>query len=65
VLLLSFPSSVHMPANSTLPMIDYYDSGDPYNVDIDTFDCCILYMLLAVLLFLLFYLNGGYTDQIF
>jgi hypothetical protein len=63
--LLSLPSGIHMPVNSTLPMVGYYNSGDPYNVDIDTFNHCILHMLLAVLLFLLFYPSGGYTDQIF
>jgi hypothetical protein len=62
VLLLSLPSGIHMPVNSTLPMVGYYDSGDPYNVNIDTFDCYILHMLLVVLLFLLFCPNGGYTD---
>jgi hypothetical protein len=46
-------------------MVGYYDSGDPYNIDIDTFDCCILHVLLVVLLFLLFYPGGGYTNQIF
>jgi hypothetical protein len=65
VLLLSLPNGIYMPVNSTLPMVGYYNSGDPYNVNIDTFDYCILYVLLAVLLFLLFYPNGGYTDQIF
>jgi hypothetical protein len=65
VLLLSLPSGVHMPVNSTLPMVGYYDSGDPHNVDIDIFNCCILHILLVVLLFLLFYPGGGYTDQIF
>jgi hypothetical protein len=65
MLLLSLPSGVHMPANSTLPMVGYYDSGDPYNVNIDIFDCCILHVLLVVLLFLLFCPSGGYTNQIF
>jgi hypothetical protein len=64
-LLLSLPSGVHMPVNSTLPMVGYYDSGDPHNVDIDIFDRCILHASLAVLLFLLFCPGGGYTDQIF
>jgi hypothetical protein len=63
--LLSLPSGIYMPVNSTLPMVGYYDSSDPYNVDIDTFDYCILYILLVVPLFLLFYLSGGYIDQIF
>jgi hypothetical protein len=62
MLLLSLPSGVHMPVNSTLPMVGYYDSGNPYNVNIDTFDHCILYVLLAVPLFLLFYFGRGYTD---
>jgi hypothetical protein len=65
MLLLSLPSDIHMPINSTLPMVGYYDSGDPYNVNIDTFDHYILYMLLVVPLFLLFYPSGGYTNQIF
>jgi hypothetical protein len=54
-----------MPVNSTLPIVGYYDSGDPYNVDIDIFDYCILHVLLVVLLFLLFCPGRGYTDQIF
>jgi hypothetical protein len=58
----SLPNGVHMPVNSILPMVGYYDSGDPYNVSIDTFNYCILCILLAVLLFLLFYSGGGYTD---
>jgi hypothetical protein len=65
VLLLSLPSGVHMPVNSILPMVGYYDSGDPHNVNIDIFDHCILHTLLAVLLFLLFCPGRGYTDQIF
>jgi hypothetical protein len=62
VLLLSLPSGIYMPINSTLPMVGYYDSGDSYNVDIDTFDCCILYVSLVVPLFLLFCFGRGYTD---
>jgi hypothetical protein len=65
VLLLSLPSGIHMPVNSILPIVGYYDSGDPYNVNIDTFNYYILHVLLAVLLFLLFCPSGGYTDQIF
>jgi hypothetical protein len=65
MLLLSLLSGIHMPANSILPMVGYYNSGDPYNINIDTFDHCILHMLLVVLLFLLFYPSRGYTDQIF
>jgi hypothetical protein len=65
MLSLSLSNGVYMPMNSTLPMVGYYDSGNPYNVGIDTFDHCILYTLLAVLLFLLFYSSGGYTNQIF
>jgi hypothetical protein len=65
ILLLSFLSGIHIPVNSILPMVGYYDSSDPYNVDIDTFDYYILHMLLAVLLFLLFYPGRGYTNQIF
>jgi hypothetical protein len=65
MLLLSLPSGIHMPVNSILPMVGYYDSSDPHNVNIDTFDHCILHVLLVVLLFLLFYPGGGYTDQIF
>jgi hypothetical protein len=65
VLLLSLPSGIHMPMNSTLPMVGYYNSGNPHNVDIDTFDHCILHTLLVVPLFLLFCPSGGYTDQIF
>jgi hypothetical protein len=65
ILLLSLPSGIHMPANSTLPMVGYYNSDNPYNVDIDTFDHYILYILLVVPLFLLFYPSRGYTDQIF
>jgi hypothetical protein len=62
MLLLSLPSGIHMPMNSILPMVGYYNSGDPHNINIDTFDCCILHVLLAVLLFLLFCFGGGYTD---
>jgi hypothetical protein len=62
MLLLSLPSGIHMPANNILPMVGYYNSGDPYNVNIDTFDYYILYVLLAVPLFLLFYFSGGYTN---
>jgi hypothetical protein len=62
MLLLSLLSSIHMPVNNTLPMVGYYNSGDPYNVDIDTFDCCILHVLLVVPLFLLFCFSGGYTN---
>jgi hypothetical protein len=62
MLLLSLPSGIHMPANSILPMVGYYNSGDPYNIDIDTFDYCILHILLAVPLFLLFCFGGGYTN---
>jgi hypothetical protein len=62
MLLLSLPSGIHMPINSILPMVGYYNSDDPYNVNIDTFDYCILYMLLVVPLFLLFYFGGGYTN---
>jgi hypothetical protein len=65
VLLLSLPSGIHMPVNSTLPMVGYYDSSDPYNVNIDTFNHYILHVLLVVLLFLLFCPSRGYTDQIF
>jgi hypothetical protein len=65
MLLLSLPSGVHMPANSILPMVGYYDSGDPHNVNTDIFNHCILHVLLVVLPFLLFYPGGGYTDQIF
>jgi hypothetical protein len=65
MLLLSLPNSVHMPVNNTLPMVGYYDSGNPYNINIDTFDCYILHVSLVVPLFLLFYPSGGYTNQIF
>jgi hypothetical protein len=65
VLLLSLPSGIYMPVNSILPIVGYYDSGDPYNVNIDTFNYCILYVSLVVPLFLLFYPGGGYTNQIF
>jgi hypothetical protein len=65
MLLLSLPSGIYMPMNSILPMVGYYDSGDPHNINIDTFNCCILYVLLVVLLFLLFCPGGGYTNQIF
>jgi hypothetical protein len=65
MLLLSLPSGIHMPANSTLPMVGYYDSVDPHNINIDTFDYCILYVSLVVLLFLLFCPDRGYTNQIF
>jgi hypothetical protein len=65
VLLLSLPSGIHMPVNSILPIVGYYNSGNPYNVNIDTFDHCILYMLLVVPLFLLFCPSGGYINQIF
>jgi hypothetical protein len=63
--LLSLPSGIYMPVNSTLPMVGYYDSSDPYNVNIDTFNYYILYILLVVPLFLLFCPSGGYTNQIF
>jgi hypothetical protein len=62
VLLLSLPSGIHMPVNSILPMVGYYNSGDPYNINIDTFNCYILHALLVVPLFLLFCFGGGYTD---
>jgi hypothetical protein len=62
MLSLSLPSSIYMPINSILPMVGYYDSGDPHNINIDTFNHCILHMLLVVLLFLLFYSGGGYTN---
>jgi hypothetical protein len=62
MLLLSLPSGVYMPINSILPMVGYYNSGDPYNINIDTFDYCILYVLLVVPLFLLFCFGGGYTN---
>jgi hypothetical protein len=65
MLLLSLPSGIHMPINSILPIVGYYNSGDPYNINIDNFNHYILHMLLAVLLFLLFYPSGGYTNQIF
>jgi hypothetical protein len=45
MLLLSLPSGVHMPVNSILPMVGYYNSGNPYNVNIDIFDCCILHVV--------------------
>jgi hypothetical protein len=62
MLLLSLLSGVHIPVNSILSMVGYYDSGDPYNIDIDTFNHCILYVLLVVPLFLLFCPSRGYTD---
>jgi hypothetical protein len=62
VLLLSLLSGIYMPVNSTLPMVGYYDSGDPHDVNIDTFDYYILYALLAVPLFLLFCFGRGYTN---
>jgi hypothetical protein len=62
MLLLSLPSGIHMPVNNTLPMVGYYNSSDPHNVNIDTFDHYILHTLLAVPLFLLFCFGGGYTD---
>jgi hypothetical protein len=65
MLLLSLPSGVHMPINSILPMVGYYDSDDPYNVNIDTFNHYILCVSLAVPLFLLFHPSRGYIDQIF
>jgi hypothetical protein len=65
VLLLSLPSGIHMPVNSTLPMVGYYNSSNPHNVNIDTFNYYILYVSLVVLLFLLFCPSRGYTDQIF
>jgi hypothetical protein len=61
-LLLSLPSGVYIPVNSILPIVSYYDSNDPYNINIDTFNCYILHILLVVLLFLLFYFGGGYTN---
>jgi hypothetical protein len=65
MLLLSLPSGIHIPMNNTLSMVGYYDSGNPYNVNIDTFNHYILHILLVVLLFLLFCPDGGYTNQIF
>jgi hypothetical protein len=62
MLLLSLPSGIHMPVNSILPMVGYYDSGGPYNINIDTFNYCILYTSLAVPLFLLFCFSRGYTN---
>jgi hypothetical protein len=62
VLLLSLPNGIHMPINSTLPMVGYYDFGNPHNINIDTFDHYILYILLVVPLFLLFCPGGGYTN---
>jgi hypothetical protein len=62
MLLPSLPSDIHMPVNSTLPMVGYYDFGNPCNIDIDTFNHYILHTSLAVPLFLLFYPSGGYTD---
>jgi hypothetical protein len=62
VLLFSLPSGIYMPMNSILPIVGYYDSGDPYNVGIDTFDHCILHALLVVLLFLLFCSGREYTN---
>jgi hypothetical protein len=62
MLLLSLPNGIYMPVNNTLPMVGYYNSGDPYNVNIDTFDYYILYASLVVPLFLLFCFGGGYTD---
>jgi hypothetical protein len=63
--LLSLLSGIHIPVNSILPMVGYYNSGNPYNINIDTFDYYILYILLVVPLFLLFCSDGGYTNQIF
>jgi hypothetical protein len=65
VLLFSLPSGIYMPVNSILPMVGYYDSGDPCNINIDIFNCYILHVLLVVLLFLLFCPSGGYINQIF
>jgi hypothetical protein len=65
MLLLSLPSGIHMPVNSILPIVGYYDSSNPYNINIDTFDYCILHTLLVVPLFLLFYFSGGYTNLTF
>jgi hypothetical protein len=62
MLLLFLLSGIHMPINNILPIIGYYNSGDPYNIDIDTFDYYILHVLLAVPLFLLFYFSGGYIN---
>jgi hypothetical protein len=62
MLLLSLPSGIHMPVNSILPMVSYYNSGNPYNVNIDTFDCYILHVSLVVPLFLLFCFGRGYTN---
>jgi hypothetical protein len=62
ILLLSLPSGIHMPVNSILPIVGYYNSGDPYNVNIDTFNHCIFHMLLVVPLFLLFCFSRGYTN---
>jgi hypothetical protein len=60
--LLSLPSGIYMPVNSILPMVGYYNSGDPYNIGIDIFNYYILHVLLVVLLFLLFCSSGGYTN---
>jgi hypothetical protein len=65
MLLLFLPSGIYMPINSILPIVSYYNSSNPYNINIDTFNYCILHMLLAVPLFLLFYPSREYTDQIF
>jgi hypothetical protein len=62
MLLLSLPSGIYMPVNSILPIVSYYDSGDPYNINIDTFDYYILHVLLVVPLFLLFCFGGRYTN---
>jgi hypothetical protein len=62
VLLLSLLSGIHIPVNSILPMVDYYNSSNPYNVNIDTFNHYILHALLVVPLFLLFCFGRGYTD---
>jgi hypothetical protein len=62
MLLLSLLSGIHIPANSTLPMIGYYNFGNPYNINIDTFNHYILHVLLVVPLFLLFYFGRGYTN---
>jgi hypothetical protein len=64
MLLLSLPNGVHMPTNSTLPIVGYYNLGDPHNVNINIFDYYILYALLVVLPFLLFYSGGGCTNLI-
>jgi hypothetical protein len=62
VLLFSLPSGIHMPVNNILPMVSYYDSSNPHNINIDTFNYCILHVLLVVPLFLLFYFGRGYID---